>query len=340
MKRRTQPRKRVSGKMASQQLVHHICEIEVSPRLQLKFVYKTSEDEGEHISLQLYHKVPQIGPIDPKPNSHILLPVAAANDLKKVLNDNLGRVETKDLSYQTLRRSPQREQPCHSSIDAKKVIMALADPITRKHWDHQDPAWAIKTGLVYHGLKQKLNSAIFTLEHLLESNASEESKYQQWAEENLWAFGNYYVNIDSDRNLSKRKVVDLPVQNIRGYIDIIELKTPQPTVLKRIPREHKDDIWCFTHEVSEAIAQCAQYLSRYHNAGGHHPRATIVIGRSKKEPEWRAAIHSLNAHMHNIYVMTFDDLLAQARQSLEALNTHLKQSWVAQDQATSQPIQH
>ena len=60
----------------------------------------------------------------------------------------------------------------------------------------------------------------------LESNASEESKYQQWAEENLWAFGNYYVNIDSDRNLSKRKVVDLPVQNIRGYIDIIELKTP------------------------------------------------------------------------------------------------------------------
>ena len=82
----TQPKNELVGKMASQQLVHHICEIEVSPRLQLKFVYKTSEDEGEHIE-KVYNyttKCLRIGPIDPKPNSHILLPVAAANDKKSL----------------------------------------------------------------------------------------------------------------------------------------------------------------------------------------------------------------------------------------------------------------
>ena len=76
-----------------------------------------------------------------------------------------------------------------------------------------------KDRIVYHGLKQKAKLGYLHPWNTPPIKCIEESKYQQWAEENQWAFGNYYVNIDSGSEIyRKRKVVDLPVQNIRGYM--------------------------------------------------------------------------------------------------------------------------
>lgn len=323
MTRRTSPKRRAAARIPNPPIYHQIRDIDVDDRQSLRFIYKTTEEEGSQVSIQTYVKAPGVGPIDPRPNGSIVLPLEAANELKKVLNESIASFENRSPLYESRKRNSQEKYPLFADIDPRKVMMALADPSVRKIWDHQDPQWAIKTGLIYHGLQQKLATAVAKLETLIKQDESDESKYQEWAEENLWAFGNYYVGLDKCRTIPRRKIVDLPVRNIRGYIDIVELKTPQPKVLKRISRKHGDDIWCFTHEVTEAICQCVQYLSMYHNDGGHHPRATIVIGKSSRIPEELGALHSLNAHMHNVSVMTFDELLAQAKQSIESLNSHL-----------------
>jgi hypothetical protein len=92
---------------------------------------------------------------------------------------------------------------------------------------------------------------------------------------------------------------------------------------------HKCYFW--SREASMAIGQCHRYLDVLHEAAAnglrdhseivaYHPRAMIVIGRSDGWSDARLrALHGLNARLHGISVMTYDQLLAQAEQLLTNL---------------------
>lgn len=175
----------------------------------------------------------------------------------------------------------------------------------------------------------EMRSAVAELRMTLNTGEANEQIYQDWCEKHCWAFGNAYVIRDSVRSISAGDKIDLLLPNvIAGYRDIVELKRPDKEVLL-YDVDHKNHY--FSAEVSKAIGQCHRYLDILHEAAkeglldhkevvAYHPRATIVIGRSKS---WREdqqhALHGLNRRLHGISVMTYDHLLAQGERLLEVL---------------------
>jgi hypothetical protein len=115
---------------------------------------------------------------------------------------------------------------------------------------------------------------------------------------------------------------------IAGYRDIVELKRPSVDVLRW---DEKHGNYYFSSLVSQAIGQCHRYLDVLHEVAAkglrdnpevvaYHPRATIVIGRSKGWPEDKLrALHGLNRRLSGVNIMTYDHLLAQGERLLDVV---------------------
>ena len=88
----------------------------------------------------------------------------------------------------------------------------------------------------------------------------------------------------------------------------------------------------FSADVAKATGQCHRYLDISHDAAAkglrdhpeivaYHPRAIIVIGRSKGWPtDTLRALHGLNCRLAGPTVMTYDQLLAQGERLVEMLS--------------------
>jgi hypothetical protein len=171
-----------------------------------------------------------------------------------------------------------------------------------------------------------LRSATSQLETLLDTGESNEERYQEWLEKHTWALGNVYVRRDAVRRISAADDIDVLVESaLNGLRDVYELKRPDAPVLN-YDKEHKSFYW--TSVVTKAIGQCHRYLDVLHDKlrtglddhpeiVAYHPRAVIIVGRSNS---WNRqqfhALHGLNARLHSISVMTYDQLLSQCRTML------------------------
>lgn len=337
-RRKQRPTKKPFGKFDEPPIVHWSAEFENGEKESVKIWQETTQEDGAVIQLRTYRRVPGLGSLDEKCGGRITLGNAAANELKKLLHEKLFIKPGENLVYRNIQGGRGASVQNRTRKELIDLVSQLTDPDTIELWAHQDASWAIRTGLLHNMRMQKLSSAIVQLEAYLHGDERREEKYQEWCEENMWAFGNYYVRREERRDINPGQIVDLLHENIRGYMDIIELKTPQPQVLVPIARKY-EKIWAFSRDVTAAIAQCSAYLTRYHNNGGYHPRATIVIGRSDTfdKERWNA-LHSLNAHMHGISVITFDELVKQARQALDGIKFQmikLRENCATNEAATS-----
>ncbi|MGH7298205.1 MAG: Shedu anti-phage system protein SduA domain-containing protein [Polyangiaceae bacterium] len=130
---------------------------------------------------------------------------------------------------------------------------------------------------------------------------------------------------DDVRRLDAGNIVDLLLTDLAGFRDVVELKRPDAPVLRADPSHGS---YYFSSAASRAIGQVHKYLDVLQDTMSHsleahpllvayHPRATIVIGRSHRWSKAQTrALRGLNARMHNITVMTYDHLVAQAKQLL------------------------
>ncbi|RPK39924.1 Shedu anti-phage system protein SduA domain-containing protein [Streptomyces sp. ADI93-02] len=175
----------------------------------------------------------------------------------------------------------------------------------------------------------ELSLAIEQLRVNLDGGETKEQCYQEWCERHGWVFGNVYTMRDEVRTIALGDSVDgLLAQTANGFRDIFELKRPSMTVI-RYDEAHKS--WYWGRDVSMAIGQCHRYLDALHEGAAnglrdhpevvaYHPRAILVIGRSHDWPaDQIKALHGLNARLHGISVMTYDQLLAQAEQLFATL---------------------
>jgi Domain of unknown function (DUF4263) len=186
---------------------------------------------------------------------------------------------------------------------------------------------------------QELRTAVTQLREMLDGGVVEEQPYQEWCTRHSWAFGNAHTVPDDIRRVSRTDDVDILMPRVlTGYRDIVELKRPDHPVLL-LDRSRHNFFW--SRPASEAIGQCAEYIE--HLAAdadrglrgrpeivASHPRATIVIGRSRDWAEGGyRALSRLNNHLVGITVMTYDQLLAQGDELIrlfsadeETLRTH------------------
>lgn len=313
------------GEFPPQPTVTPPSKIRLSETEEVHIFAETTPEEGTTIKLRVYRVAQGIGPYDQKPNGVINLPIVAAREVARYITEqapsNLGgnallRVESSTSSY------PRHKQ---ATRHLEQLIKKMMSPELRDAWHHQGLPWAIENGFLSYIRLQYLANAVAKLEILVQKDCDQESEYQRWCENNIWAFGNYYVCNGATRRMST-DIADMIPETINGHKEIIELKTPTVPLLVAERRKH-GNIWHFSSNVSEAIGQCIKYIcalrEKINDYPVWNPHATIVIGRAPRTDEENKALMALNSHLHGITVITYDHLIKQARQTLDVLRAQV-----------------
>lgn len=185
---------------------------------------------------------------------------------------------------------------------------------------------------LYHERKAKVEEFKKALER-----DEDENFWQKFLKENDWMFGTACVEILSERRLGIHHTTDFPLKTHGGFMDIVEIKRPGLsfwTMAKSGGHYKYRNKFLIPHpELQGALAQTTKYILQAEKKVNDKeyiddhdgviplkPRGIVVHGRSNKwgEEEWEA-FRLLNDEMHNVQILTFDHLLAQADRMLAVM---------------------
>ena len=170
--------------------------------------------------------------------------------------------------------------------------------------------------------------ALLDYEQALGENRTE-SYWQNWFEENDWILGNEFVRVIDDRNIDTKNIADYLVETFDGFVDIVEIKRPDGQ-LKFWSATRDHDNLVPSQDLIKAVTQTQNYiqsleeemnsaktLKRLGNASIVKPRATLIFGRSSdwSDSEYKA-FRILNAGYKDLTILTYDQVLARARKTL------------------------
>lgn len=158
-----------------------------------------------------------------------------------------------------------------------------------------------------------------------------EAVFQRILERNPWMFGGQYVAARRERSFVLGDQYDVPLVTADGSLHLVELKKAHITPLIREHRKHL----MVSGEVHAAVSQTQNYLrsldetrDRVQTEFGINARrvhATVVIGHvdHDKDPMPHEKVYetlrTYNSYMSRIAVMTYDQLVTNARNALEML---------------------
>ena len=170
--------------------------------------------------------------------------------------------------------------------------------------------------------------ALDELEHLALESGTSEGAFQKLLQENAWIFGGRYIGLTERRSLTVLDQLDVPLIGVDGSLHVVELKTADVPRLFRRHRNH----WIVGTEVHEAVAQAQNYLfsldSEAHSISAtlkvdaYRTFATVIVGHSVHctkdiaDNEASMALRVYNSHLSRVRVMTYDQLLANARNAV------------------------
>lgn len=206
---------------------------------------------------------------------------------------------------------------------ARKVLVSFNSPEKRELLVN---AKSEDVNNLYAAIKYSKNKkAINELLNLL-GDDSLESTLQTWIKNNTWVFGIEYIQFLDTSKIGIHSDSDFIVESLDGYADLIELKKGEFALFKR---DTSHDSYYPSIELSKVLGQSIKYLKVMEDSrlllkeedgiNVLKPRIKIVIGRSSvmvtKEKE---ALRLLNDSLHNIEIMTYDEIMLRA----EKLNEH------------------
>ena len=150
---------------------------------------------------------------------------------------------------------------------------------------------------------------------------TKEKDIQLWLYEHPWVFGPNYVEGSKEEINSKGDRIDFLLQRYDTYYDVIELKLPSCPLFvgekEDVPEQDISRKYNMSADLKNAISQVIGYLETYEIDKAnikwkkgitiHKPKGIIVIGRT--EEETRRALKSLNSYLHDIEILTYDDIV-------------------------------
>ena len=183
----------------------------------------------------------------------------------------------------------------------------------------------------------KRNDAVKEFEEAI-STQMKEAFWQDWFNKNKWILGSEYLNILPERDIDVNDIADYLVKSIDGFLDVVEIKRPDLPFWTK-PDSHGN--LCPTAALSAAITQCLNYLyrielqsnsveflERVDNTKTVKPQCMLVFGRSN---DWgedeKKAFRILNAAYHQLHIITYDQLLHRAKESLGLNEAEEENEW-------------
>ena len=168
-------------------------------------------------------------------------------------------------------------------------------------------------------------AVVARLESLIEANDEPERTYQELLEENAWLFGSEYSELLERRKWTRDDNLDFMLRcTSDGYLEIVEIKKPIDQSLFNKDKSHQ------SYFPAEPLAKVLGQVIRYIDEVDRHRdpiaardaedplkiRARIIIGRDGDKNQ-QEALRKLNAHLHRIEVLTFDQLVKIGRRVLD-----------------------
>lgn len=177
---------------------------------------------------------------------------------------------------------------------------------------------------------QKMNLAIERLEQIISGDYKNEVDIQHFLKDNIWMFGNDYVYVVEDEKINTQNILDMIPQDFESYIDIIEVKLPNEKLFN-FDRSHNNHYT--TSHLTKAIAQTQNYIfelekktsnkeySLKNNCKVVRPKGIILFGSIEPlEDEERQYLRILNSSYHNLNIITYQQLLEKAKNTLKIYN--------------------
>jgi antiviral defense system Shedu protein SduA len=155
-----------------------------------------------------------------------------------------------------------------------------------------------------------------------------ESDLQRSLEDKPWIFGGRFVDVAERRRLVQGGEIDIPLIRADGSMQIVEIKRAMG--IGNIVKRHRGK-WLPSHEVHDAVGQAINYLveldeNRQYiaNEFGYDTRrasAIVLIGHPGIHPgvpesDINEAMRTFNTHLSRVEVITYKELLDNARRSL------------------------
>jgi hypothetical protein len=154
-----------------------------------------------------------------------------------------------------------------------------------------------------------------------------EPSWQAWFKGRNWIVGGQSVVLQ-ERDIDVDHQTDFLLKDSDGFMDIVEIKRPDTQFWE--VALHRNKWYVPSSEVTKSITQATNYALRAEKrladsvvelerveAAVARPNVLIVLGRSH---DWDStkfqAQRLLNSSLHGIRVITYDQLLTQARQSM------------------------
>jgi hypothetical protein len=181
--------------------------------------------------------------------------------------------------------------------------------------------------LAAHVTRQQNLKVLDELERIAIRTDAVELDFQRIVQENAWMFGGRFVEVLAKRQLTTGDQLDVPLVTGDGSVHIVELKR---AYIPRLFLEHRSH-FIVGPDVHEAVAQTQNYIRSVDEEAhtikskfkfeAHRVFGTVVIGHldhNKQEIDEESAYRALrtyNSHLSRVQVITYDQLIANARNS-------------------------
>ncbi|MGY4893248.1 MAG: Shedu anti-phage system protein SduA domain-containing protein [Candidatus Saccharimonadota bacterium] len=247
--------------------------------------------------------------------------------LRDVLNDKFPdsghyQLLTGDASIDSLaQKILAGEMPVES---AEQILQALIDnPEAQEVFKQSDASQVFADSVNQFHQRQ----AIIDLESVATNPKSTEPDLQKILEKQWWMFGGRYIDLAKRRGLTVLDQLDVPLIRGDGALHIVELKQAN---IPKLVRRHRNHI-IVGDSVHEAVAQSMNYLVALDEQTAQilkdlqvdvkRASVTVVIGHADftegfTPEEVHETLRTYNSHLSRIEVITYDELIAGAKQSM------------------------
>lgn len=162
-------------------------------------------------------------------------------------------------------------------------------------------------------------------------NDVNENIWQKWFEKNSWVLGSDFVNVSKDRRIDVKNISDFIVENIDGYVDVIEIKKAGDSKKFYENLEDHENL-VPSSSLTKAITQLSNYLATLEKKANEldttqrigkilKPRGILIYGNSKDwEEKHYEAFRLLNDSLTNITIYTYNMVYKRAVRMNEYLS--------------------
>lgn len=208
---------------------------------------------------------------------------------------------------------------------AEQIIKALAEnPDAYEIFRDSDASQLLASTVNQYQQQQ----AVEELDTVARDPTSTENDLQKVLDKQWWMFGGRYIDKAKRRSLTVLDQLDVPLIRSDGSLHIVELKQAN---IPGLIRKHRNHL-VVGDEVHEAVSQAMNYLLALDEQRAQilttlgvdvrRASATIVVGHTDfienfTMEEIHETIRTYNSHISRIEVITFDELIAGARRSLD-----------------------